>query len=1118
MSFISVWHPQPLAFARALVRWTEWYDSKIAFLLVCMYYAALAQPGPSGRLQGEMALLLAALCAYASFGHLVNDFSDRQADRVAGKRNVLATLSERNAWALVIVAGAAGLALSYWQRPGAIASLGAAYVLAAAYSLPPLRLKERGAAGLAAAALAQRTLPCVVVFYALDFWDWTAVALCVLSTLTGLRYIVVHQILDASNDARAGLTTFGTAHDARSLSAILTRWLFPFELASLGGTILLMGWSVPAVWAMALLYAVWLIVQHRRQPHRPLSPVSYRLLADLYFVYWPLLLAVLLALHDVAFVGVLVFTIVWLRRNLSLLMVNVIEVLAGRTTPPAPSPASGQASRDDKTFEHAVVFHDLGQLEKAQGLYEKLLREQPDHFGALCRFGIIQLQWGRFEKAERLLRRALKVDRKSADAQHALACALMGLGHAAEAIDHYQAAIAVRPDFPEAHNNIGYAFQVTGRHDEMMAHYQRALAIRPQYAEARNNIGNALHVLGRSEEALAHYHAAIAIRPDYAEAYWNIGNALRALGRIEPAIAQYRTALKLRPNFAEAYNSLGSALHLLGEHQQAVAEYTKALQIRPDYLDAHINLGNTLGSMERLEQAIAQYDNALSIQPKSIEALNGRGTAQLRLAAYDAAWDSFQAALMIDPKSAPALSGLARAAAAACDWQRTAQLTRDLLPRIANADAVIEPFTFLHYCGDPALQLTCARTYARDQMPIVPQPLWTQGIWRNEKIRIAYVAAGLHRHPNAFLSVELFESHDRQRFEVIGVSTGPDEDSEMRRRIVKAFDRFYDVRVSGDRGIAELINSMQVDIVVDRSGYTTNARPGMFASRPAPIQVNYLGYPGTLGTDFFDYVIADATVLPFDQQKFYSEKIVHLPDCYQSNDSQRAIAASSMTREQAGLPPQGFVFCCFNNPAKITAQIFAVWMRLLHRVPQSTLWLLSGGEVAAENVSREAATRGVDPKRVVFAPWIEPGAHLARHRLADLFLDTLPFNAHTTASDALWAGLPVITCYGECFAGRVAASLLKAVGLPELVCKNLQDYEALALRLATEPPLLAAFRNRLAENRLSQPLFDTRRYRDHIEAAYAEMWQIWQRGESPRSFAVAPVTQDRGRREASEGA
>jgi 4-hydroxybenzoate polyprenyltransferase len=325
-------HSKPLTFLRALVRWNEWYDSKIAFLLLCMYYVALSQPNAGGWLQAEMGILLAALCAYASFGHMINDFSDRQTDRAAGKRNVLADLSERRALALLVAAGAVGaiFVLPYWQRPGVVALFGFAYALAAFYSLPPLRLKERGAAGLVAAALAQRTIPCLIVFSALNFWDWTALALCALGTLVGFRYIVVHQILDAYNDARSGIKTFGTTHGADSLSAILTRILFPLELMCLGAAILLMGRSVPAVWVMGPLYALWLFVQRKRQPHRRMSPISYSLLADLYFVYWPLLLALVLALRDLVFIGVLAFTIAWLFRNLSLLIANAIAGFPGR--------------------------------------------------------------------------------------------------------------------------------------------------------------------------------------------------------------------------------------------------------------------------------------------------------------------------------------------------------------------------------------------------------------------------------------------------------------------------------------------------------------------------------------------------------------------------------------------------------------------------------------------------------------------------------------------------------------------------------------------------------------------------------------------------------------------
>ena len=327
---------------------------------------------------------------------------------------------------------------------------------------------------------------------------------------------------------------------------------------------------------------------------------------------------------------------------------------------------------------------------------------------------------------------------------------------------------------------------------------------------------------------------------------------------------------------------------------------------------------------------------------------------------------------------------------------------------------------------------------------------------------------------------ELFERHDRSRFEIIGVSFGADDKSEMRNRIVAAFDQFYDVRRKSDEEVAKLLKGLQIDIAVDLMGHTRHSRPGIFAYRPAPTQVNYLGYPGTMGAEFIDYIIADKMVAPFEHQPFYREKIVHLVDCYQVNDTKRNIAERTPTRQEAGLPETGFVFCCFNTNWKITPDVFNVWMRLLHAVEGSVFWLVRDNASAEQNLRKEAQQRGIDPSRLIFADRLPLEQHLARHLLADLFLDTLPYNAHTTASVALWAGLPVVTRLGEAFAGRVAASLLNAIGLPELVTHSIEDYEALALQLARDPKLLEGYRNRLATNRLTHPLFDTDRFRRHI--------------------------------------
>jgi predicted O-linked N-acetylglucosamine transferase (SPINDLY family) len=352
---------------------------------------------------------------------------------------------------------------------------------------------------------------------------------------------------------------------------------------------------------------------------------------------------------------------------------------------------------------------------------------------------------------------------------------------------------------------------------------------------------------------------------------------------------------------------------------------------------------------------------------------------------------------------------------------------------------------------------------------------------------------------------ELFELHDRQRFEIIGVSFGADDGSAIRARVASAFDQFHDVESQSDLEIARLVNELAVDIAVDLNGYTESARPTVLAQRPAPIQANYLGFLGTMGAVFIDYVIGDEVILPPEQQPFYTEQIVRLPDCFQVNDSTRKISARTPSRREAGLPERGFVFCCFNGNYKITAPVFDVWTRLLKAVDGSVLWLMHSNEAAAAKLRHEAAARGVDPARLVFAAKAAPEDHLARHRLADLFLDTLPINAGATASDALWAGLPIVTRIGETFPGRISASLLRAVGLGELVTHSADEYEALALQLARDPARLAALRRRLHDNRLTAPLFDTDRFRRHLEAAYTTMYEINRRGESPRSFSVEPL-------------
>lgn len=681
------------------------------------------------------------------------------------------------------------------------------------------------------------------------------------------------------------------------------------------------------------------------------------------------------------------------------------------------------------------------------------------------------------------------------------AVALHQKGDLAEAERLYASILAIDPGNFEARHLLGL-IRSQQRTAEALEWIGGALQINPHMPEALSNYGNVLRAARRFEEALASYDKALAIKPAFAEGLFNRGNVLMDLGRCEDALASYDRVTSVNPAFAAAWNNRGNALRELNRSGQALASYDKALILRPHHAETLNNRALVLWDLKRLDEALASCDHALRIRSAFAEALNTRGTILADLKRHEEALASFEKALAADPAHPHALSGVAHVARGLCDWPRTETIAAALKAAVLAGNSVIQPFVLLGYWDDCDLQRRCAENYLRHLIPTPPPPLWTGGARAREKIRIAYLSADFRNSAAAYLTAELFERHDRNRFEVTAISFGADDNSPMRQRLLRAFDRFHDARAQSDREIAIMLHRMEVDIAIDLMGHTLNARMGILSHRPCPVQVSFLGYPATMAADFIDYVIADETVLPQSRETCFSEKIVRLPNSYYPNDSTNPIAEKTPTRAEAGLPERGMVFCCFNNNWKISAPMFNIWMRLLGRVPQSVLWLLPANSGAPENLRRQAAIRGIDPSRLVFAGRMEPGRHLARHRLADLFLDTLPYNAHTTASDALWSGLPVITCRGESFSARVAASLLQAVGLPELVTGNLQDYEALALKLAGDPAMLGSIRHKLVRNRDTAPLFDSGLFRRSLESAYTTMWEISQAGESPRSFDV----------------
>ncbi len=749
-----------------------------------------------------------------------------------------------------------------------------------------------------------------------------------------------------------------------------------------------------------------------------------------------------------------------------------------------------------------AVLNELGRYEEALANCEQALSHKPGLVAAFVNRAAALAGLGQPEEALASCEKVLALAPGDYAIQEGIGAVLIALGHPERALACFDRVLTLVPDSSAALWNRGVALHALRRLDEALASLDRAIALDPGVAEMLNFRAGVLKDLKRIDLALADWDRAIALKPDFAEAHRFRGSALAALKRCEEAIASYDRALAIRPDFVEALHNRATALSALNRHAEALASCDQALVLRLGHADEWHNRGSTLSAMHRYDEAVASYSRALAEKPDAVGTLQNRGSVLMFLSRFEEASRDFARVLAIDDGHLFARSMLMLSRLHACDWRDHAELVAQIVASAQSGSPGIEPFSFLLFSDSAPAQLQCARGWTADKCPPSPTPLWRGERYAHDRIRVAYLSADFHEHATAYLMAELFEHHDRARFEVTGVSYGPSTNDAMRGRLAGAFERFIDVQGWSDREVAQRLRELEIDIAVDLKGYTYDGRTEILSRRPSPVQVSYLGYPGTLGAPYIDYVVADGVVIPEGEERHYAEQVVRLPDSYQVNDRQRRIAGQTPTRGEAGLPEGGVVFCSFNNNYKITPEVFGVWMGLLRQVEGSVLWLLEGNAVAPGNLRREAQARGIAPERLVFAPRTGLAEHLARHRLADLFLDTLPCNAHTTASDALWAGLPVVTCQGRTFAGRVAGSLLTAVGLPELITRDLGEYEALALRLAREPEALSAVKAKLARNRDSCPLFDVERFRRHLEAAYETMWGRAQRGEAPAGFSV----------------
>ena len=734
-----------------------------------------------------------------------------------------------------------------------------------------------------------------------------------------------------------------------------------------------------------------------------------------------------------------------------------------------PQNASSRRERE-VVLERATALHRAGRYIEAEKLYRELLDADPADFDAVHRLGILKLHGGELREAETLLQTAVELAPASAAALSNLGSVLLKKGQFVAALARFEAAVALDPDDVDFRFNQANALLLLERNNEALRVLDRLAAGQPHDAEILGKRAVTLKKLGCYAEALTCYDRALVLAPNEAILHLNRSNVLRALWRFEEALEACARAVALAPNDADCHMRHATGLADLKRHPEALAAFDRAIAIAPDHRPSVYNRGNLLLEMKN----------------------------------YDAAIAAHQAVLAEEPGNSEALALLAHAAAVTCNWSLAAVLKDRLRASIEDGSFVGDCFAVLSAFDDPLLQRKAAEGHTAQQVQTHAAPCSPHARVRRDRLRVGYLSADFRMHAVAYLMSGLVEAHDRTFCEVYGFAASKDDGSPPRQRLTAAFDKLIDVSQLPDQALCSAIRNAGVDILVDLGGYTKDSRFLALVERPAPIQISYLGYPGSLGAPFIDYIIADDFVVPRDAAQYFTEKVVHLPDCFQVNDRKRLIAPVIPTRAQCGLPANGFVFCAFHSAYKINSEVFDVWMRLLAATPGSVLWLVAEAG-AHDNLRREAVTRGVDAARLVFAAPEKYPDHLARQQLADLFIDAWPYNGGTSASDALWVGLPVVSLAGRSYAARMAGSLLRAVGLPELIAYSAEQYEALALRMATEPGLLDVVRGKLASAIATTALFDTDRFCKHIEVAYRQMWERHLRGEPPASIVVDPI-------------
>ena len=721
-------------------------------------------------------------------------------------------------------------------------------------------------------------------------------------------------------------------------------------------------------------------------------------------------------------------------------------------------------------FKHAFQLQQMGALNDAEILYKKILEIGPAHLGAKTMLGIILIQSERDQEGIKLLEASLKKDPKQFWAYNSLGVGLLNTKQYQKAFFSLNKAIALKPDYIDAYFNLAKVQRALGKYCDAIASYSKCLALNINFEDAWSNRGTIyLEDLNEKEKALFDYQEFLKRAPNSWIGFYHMGNALKALGRYKEALVYYERAILLNPDYAEAYCNKGMALFGLKRHDEALVHYDRAIQLNPDYPEAFGNRGGVFCDLKRYDEALADYQHAIQFKHKYDYLLGALLYVKMHL----------------------------------CNWDSYDQLLNELLNKTKSQEKISTPFVVLALTDDACIQKQTALIFSKDTCPISYGLPNINKYLNHQKIRVGYFSADFREHPVSYLTAELFELHNRDQFEVIAFSFGVDPQDDLRKRLEMGFDQFLDVSDQTDQEIAMLAREIEIDIAVDLGGFTADSRTNIFAMRAAPIQVNYLGYAGTMAAEYIDYIVADQIVIPVETQSHYSEKVAYLPKTFMVNDATLKPSEQIFFRTDFNLPEDRFIFACFNASYKITPPTFQGWMRILKAVDSSVLWLSSMNETAMNNLKDKAVECGVDRERIIFAPRMPSVSdHLNRIKFADLFLDTFPYNAHTTSNDALRMGLPVLTLMGESFASRVAASLLNAVDMSELITNSQEAYEALAIELATNSDKHMKLRKKLLSNLPTSALLNTKNYTKHLESAYLAMYQRYQEDLKPDHIHV----------------